>query len=261
MEQKTAVDRSSIEKNIESLKKKAQSLDKFDENYALNKKNIDQFIHSLEQTPSEMTEEIEITAEIVSLTKWRINFWPKQIDKSLSTTYIADGSGVVYGINEGTQTIEIGKNPITSLAKVLRGVPEVQAASALASFRSETLKPIKITAGSGITFKTISDVLMQVGFNDKLMCKFVLEKTENGQIIRRVQLSENGRDLAEFFSSDSKPIQTQSWLLVNKSTLPDLRGSHYSYKFRPGYAVFILGPDGERTRVDSDQFLGKKIMF
>lgn len=106
-------------------------------------------------------------------------------------------------------------------------------------------------------------LFMQADFTNALICNFVSEKTkaEGGQLVRQVQILDNAHSLAQFFGGQSTPLQSQEWSTVRKNPITEVRKSTFSYRFKPGYAVFIVGTDGQKSRLISDEFVDKEVYF
>lgn len=259
VEQETTLD---LKSEIVRIKKQLTDLDKFDENYDIHRNNLLSLLSKLESMPVQVSDTILVTAEIISMTKWRVNFWPQNIEESSSVTVIADGTGVVYKVNEGGRFIQVSQYPLKELGSVLRGVLEVQSAIGLMGAPLDDVILSDKNTNELIYNNIQNGISFDVVFDEKLFCNKVVEKSfDTSRLIRDVEALPNNKSIAKFYDSEGNVIQLQSWSKISSDLLFDIKASMFSYEFKPDYRVEIIGADGSVVNINSKDLIDKKITF
>lgn len=261
IEQITNVNKKLLDKTIYQLKENKNLLNNSDQNYATKKGNLENLINSFQETPQQIKETIEIKAEIITLTKWKINVCYRQNNDKNTQLYVADGTGTVYSEFTDLGTVEVSRDPLKVLSKVLLGLPEIQAEMALSTVKTNDITFYNEKSLKGIQFIS-SPYLIQIGFNDKLMCNYFSKQTiSNHILVRDIRLLDNGNIINNSYFSDGTPNQSQTWKVFEKKPLVDLKELNYKYNFKPKYTVTIVDKNGDKTETSSDQFIGKQFIY
>lgn len=247
VEQFTEITAEAMAGQIEAAKKELESLPKSDPNYARNSKNIQYRIDALNGAIGKQKAVVEITAKLVSPSKWRVEYRYLEPVVENTTVFLSGPNGGAFQFLNDQKILRYHDNAKSVLADILRGVPDFIVASHLASMENSQIikSPDKQDLLSFIS--GVSHLKYNLVIDPKTFQVNALDELGGGDKMMRSIVSEgDGKSLSKQFDPNSGSIiQQQTWQLEDRSPLGAVSEDEFAIKVPRGFALQV--PDGDHS--------------
>jgi len=228
---------------------------------ALDLMNLKLTKKGFENLPSTMTTKQNIQLKFVDQNRWRADIEVEGNGASLKIEVIADGSGFVYVVNNGSHTIEVSDNPMQALFGVLEGIPQFSVSTILSKLNSPVASAL---VDNQIKFSdSESEQSFVFGFNPiTLSVTSVEARSRTNTLWKIVPNSDSGFLRSYFDSNNGSTLSTLSSYLLSKRPLTPVekQAANYKYMFKPGFGVSIDVRGTKIEGLDSKNLMGQTIM-
>lgn len=256
VEQTTEITAGDVNGPINVLKKQLESLPSGDLDSVYKKTNSEALIQSLREAVGTDKMVLEITASLVSPSKWRVecHFIKPEIEATTVFLSMPDGSAFEYLYAQ--KLIRYHEAARYALAHILRGIPAFVADWQLTGINRETLKPSPDGKNIYSFISKVSHLKYDFAFNPKTFEVTDLHEFDgNNTVVRSVRADGECNFTSKQFDRNTGAVtQQQIWHFKGRHPLTTINENEFVAKIPDDFDLMIPNGDHSHKIVSPEEF-------